>query len=159
MFSLNSLNFHSTPYILKTMLDPNAIIQKAKTSSFYRSMLNWSLDRMIPFNKPHRFRVIEIGDYHLKTRIPYRRSNFNHIRGLHACAMATISEFTTGFLLVSKLDGKKFRLIMQRLEMEYHYQGKMDATAEFIVSEDWFAENIYNPLKAMDAVVVPCVVK
>ena len=48
---------------------------------------------------------------------------------------------------------------MQRLEMEYHYQGKMDATAEFSVSEDWFAENIYNPLKGMDAVVVPCIVK
>lgn len=141
------------------MLDPNAIIQKAKTSSFYRSLLNWSLDRMIPFNKPHRFRVIEIGDYHMKTRIPYRRSNFNHIRGLHACAMATISEFTTGFLLVSRLDAKKYRIIMQRLEMSYHYQGKMDAYAEFSISEDWMNQNIYDPLRGNDAVVVNCQVK
>lgn len=141
------------------MIDPAKIIEKAKLSSFYLKVLNWSIDRMVPFNKPHGFRVVSIGDYSLKTLIPYKKRNFNHIRGLHACALATISEFTTGFLLVSKLDGKKFRLIMQRLEMEYHYQGKMDATAEFIVSEDWFAENIYNPLKAMDAVVVPCVVK
>ena len=138
------------------MIDPAKIIEKAKHSSIYLKLLNWSLNRMVPFNKPHGFKVTEIGDFHLKTLIPYKKKNLNHIRGLHACALATISEFTTGFLLVSKLDGKKFRLIMQRLEMEYHYQGKMNATAEFLTSEKWFAENIYEPLKINDAIVVPC---
>ena len=141
------------------MIDPAKIIEKAKHSSFYLRLLNWSLDRMVPFNKPHGFEVIEIGDFHLTTFIPYRKRNFNHIRGLHACALATLSEFTTGFLLVSKLDGKKFRLIMQRLEMDYHYQGKMNATAKFSTTEKWFAENIYEPLQSLDAVVVPCEVK
>ncbi len=141
------------------MLDPNRIVQKAKTSSFYLTLLNWSLNRMIPFNKPHGFRILEIGDHHLRTLIPYRRRNFNHIRGLHACALATISEFTTGFLLVSKLHAKKYRLIMQRLEMDYHYQGKMNATATFTISEDWLQQQIYDPLKTQDAVVIICEVK
>lgn len=141
------------------MIDPAKIIEKAKRSAFYLRLLNWSVDRMVPFNKPHGFKVVEVGDYSLKTFIPYKKSNMNHIRGLHACALATLSEFTTGFLLVSKLDAKKFRLIMQRLEMEYHYQGKMHATAEFSVSEDWFSKNIYDPLSTMDAVVVPCEVR
>lgn len=141
------------------MLDQNRILQKAKNSSFYLAVLNWSLNRMIPFNKPHGFRILEIGDHHLRTIIPYRRKNFNHIRGLHACALATISEFTTGFLLVSKLDAKKYRLIMQRLEMDYHYQGKMDATATFTISEDWLQQQIYDPLKTQDAVVIICEVK
>ncbi len=141
------------------MLNPFTIIQKAKTSAFYRSVLNFALNRMIPFNKPHRFRIIEIGDYHIKTLIPYRRSNFNHIRGLHACALATISEFTTGFLLISRLDAKKYRLIMQRLEMDYHFQGKMNATASFTISADWFTNNIYEPLKTQEAVVIPCEVR
>lgn len=141
------------------MLDPNRIVQKAKTSSFYLTLLNWSLNRMIPFNKPHGFRILEIGDHHLRTLIPYRRKNFNHIRGLHACALATISEFTTGFLLVTKLDAKKYRLIMQRLEMDYHYQGKMNATATFTISEDWLQQQIYDPLKTQDAVVIICEVK
>ena len=141
------------------MIDPAKIIEKAKHSSFYLRVLNWSLDRMVPFNKPHGFRVAHISENSINTFIPYKRRNFNHIRGLHACALATLSEFTTGFLLLSKLDGKKFRLIMQRLEMEYHYQGKMDATAEFTVSENWLAENVYVPLGRMDAVVVACEVK
>jgi acyl-coenzyme A thioesterase PaaI-like protein len=141
------------------MFDQNAILQKAKTSAFYLKVLNWALSRMIPFNKPHGFKIVELGDYKLTTLIPYRKSNFNHIRGLHACALATISEFTTGYLLVSRLDGKKYRLIMQRLEMDYHYQGKMDATATFEISESWLEQNIYTPLKTQDSVVMSCEVK
>src|SRR6187399_3263209 len=141
------------------MFDPNEILQKARTSAFYRKLLNWSLDRKVPFNKPHGFEIVEIGDYHLKTRIPYKRKNFNHIRGLHACALATISEFTTGFLLLTKLDGKKYRLIMQRLEMDYHYQGKMDSFAQFSVTPEWLETYVYAPLKSQDAIIVPCEVR
>jgi acyl-coenzyme A thioesterase PaaI-like protein len=140
-------------------MDINAILEKARKSAFYRWILNRALDRMIPFNKPHGFSVVEIGNHSLKTKLPYRRKNFNHIRGLHACALATISEFTTGFLLVSKLDPRKFRLIMQRLEMNYHYQGKMDAFAEFSINEDWLNTHIFNPLKTNEAVVVNCEIK
>lgn len=141
------------------MFDSAKIVEKAKKSSFYRGLLNFLLNRMIPFNKPHGFHVVEIGDYQLKTCIPYRKSNFNHIKGLHACALATISEFTTGFLLITQLDAKKYRLIMRKLEMNYHYQGKMDAYAEFKISEEWLSKEIYLPLKAQDAVVVVCEVK
>jgi acyl-coenzyme A thioesterase PaaI-like protein len=141
------------------MLNANEVLQKAKTSAFYLKLLNWSLTRMIPFNKPHRFRIVEIEDYRLKSVMPYRKSNFNHIRGLHACGLATISEFTTGFLLISNLDMKKYRIIMQRMEMNYHYQGKIDATAEFAISKEWLEEKVIEPLKTQESVVVPCEVK
>lgn len=141
------------------MFEPAKILEKAKNSSFYRGVLNLSLDRMIPFNKPHGFKVVEIGDHSLKTYIPYKRRNWNHIRGLHACALATLSEFTTGFLLVTKLDSKKYRLIMQKLEMNYHYQGKMDAYATFSISEKWLEDQVITPLREQDAVVVVCEVK
>lgn len=141
------------------MFNPDEILKKARTSSFYRGLLNWSLSRMIPFNKPHGFAVVEVEEFRLKTLMPYKRSNFNHIKGLHACGLATISEFTTGFLLLSSLDMKKYRIIMQRLEMDYHYQGKMDATAEFTISKQWLDEQVINPLKTQEAIVVPCEVK
>lgn len=111
---------------------------------------------MIPFNKPHGFEVIEIGPDYLKVLLPYRKRNFNHIRGIHACALATVSEFATGFLLVSKLDSAKYRLIMQRMEMDYHYQGKMDAVAQFQADNAWLDHHIYSPLKAQESVVVAC---
>lgn len=141
------------------MLNPDTILKKAKTSSFYLRILNWSLNRMIPFNRSHGFKIVEVEDFRLKTLIPYKKGNFNHIRGLHACGLATISEFTTGFLLLSSLDMKKYRIIMQRLEMDYHYQGKMNATAEFAISNEWIEQNVIRPLQTQDAVVVPCEVK
>lgn len=141
------------------MFDSAKIIEKAKRSPFWLWVLNQSLYRMVPFNAPHKFQVVEMGDHKLKALIPYRRSNFNHIRGLHACALATISEFATGFLLLSRLDIKKYRLIMKRIEMEYHYQGKMNAYALFETSDQWFAQNIIDPLKTQEAVIVPCEIK
>jgi acyl-coenzyme A thioesterase PaaI-like protein len=140
-------------------MDTNALLKKAETSSFYKWVLNLALNRMIPFNKPHGFKVVEVSKSRLRILLPYKRKNFNHIRGLHACALATVSEFSTGFLLVSNLDAKKFRLIMQRLEMDYHYQGKMDAYAEFSISDQWLENNIYQPLVGKESVVVNCEVR
>lgn len=141
------------------MLSTAEIVSKAKTSTFYRALLNFALNRLIPFNKPHGFKIIDIQDHSLETLLPYRKVNFNHIRGIHACAMATVSEFTTGFLLIANLDSKKYRLIMQRLEMNYHYQGKMDAFARFSISEQWLQENIYLPLSTQESVLIPCEIK
>ncbi len=140
-------------------MNPAKLIEKAKYSRFYLWLLNVALSRMIPFNLPHGFAITKITDHGIETRIPYKRKNFNHIRGLHACSLATLSEFTTGFLLISRLGISNYRLILQRLEIDFHYQGKMDGAAEFLVSEEWLTENIFTPLQTQEAVVVPCTVK
>ena len=135
------------------------IVKKAQKSSFYRKILNIGLNRMVPFNKPHGFRIVEIGDHHLKTKVPYRKANFNHIKGIHACALATLSEFSTGFLLLTKLDPKKYRLIMHSISMEYHYQAKMDSYGSFDISEEWLNKWIYKPKESTEKVLVDCEVK
>lgn len=141
------------------MITVNKILEKAKHSAFWLWVLNQAHPRLVPFNRSHHFEIVEFSDDHLRVRVPYRRSNLNHIRGLHACALATVSEFTTGFLLLSRLDGSKYRMIMQRLEMDYHYQGKLDALAEFSAADDWLNEMILQPLRQSDAIVVPCEIK
>lgn len=140
-------------------MDLQNLVSKSATSGFYRMVLNFLLSNMIPFNKPHGFRVLSINSEVIEVLLPYRRRNFNHIRGIHACALATVSEFATGLLLITRLDAKKYRLIMQRLEMDYHYQGKMDAKAVFTVSDQWLEENIISPLKSQESVVITCEVK
>lgn len=140
-------------------MDTTKIVEKAKSSSFYLWLLNQGISRMIPFNKPHGFKILEITDDRLKTFVPYKKRNFNHIRGIHACALATLSEFTTGFLMISRLDMKKYRIIMQRMEMDYHYQAKMDAVGVFQITDEWMEKEIYEPLKSKEAIVVPCEIK
>jgi acyl-coenzyme A thioesterase PaaI-like protein len=135
-------------------MNPAKLIEKAKTSSFYLWLLNWSLDRMIPFNRPHGFRVIEIGDYHLRTRLPYKTKNLNHLKGLHACALATITEITGGFIFVTRLDPKKYRIILKKLEVDYLYQGKTDGFGEFRITEAWMNEHVIVPLQSAESVEV-----
>jgi hypothetical protein len=137
----------------------SSIVKKAQNSFFYLKILNFGLNRIVPFNKPHGFKVIEIGNDHLLTLVPYKKSNFNHIKGIHACALATLSEFTTGFLLLTRLDPKKYRLIMQHLSMDYHYQAKMDSYGIFKISDEWLEEKVYQPLETSDRVSVACEVK
>jgi acyl-coenzyme A thioesterase PaaI-like protein len=128
-------------------------VGRAKTSGFYLWLLNNVFDRMVPFNKPHHFRILEIGDDYVRTTLPYRRRNLNHVKGLHACALATLTELTSGFLLASRLDPKKFRLILKRLEIDYLYQGKMDAICEFRLSDDKLRSAVTGPLDALESTV------
>ncbi len=137
----------------------NNIIQKATNSKFYLWILNLGLGYMIPFNKPHGFKIEAIADEKIKTKLPYKRRNLNHIKGIHACAMATVSEFTTGLMILYKLDVKKYRIIMQKMEMNYHFQGKMDAYAEYAIDQEWITNQVEIPLKTADSVVIPCEVK
>ena len=131
-------------------------INDAKTSKFGLWKLNFFLSRLIPFNKPHRIVIRKIEDYFLETIIPYRRKNLNHIKGVHACGMATCAEFASGFLLISKLGFENYRLIMESIEVKYHYQAKTDIYARFKISEDWLNEQIINPIKTDGVVFIKC---
>lgn len=141
------------------MFDTSTIIAKASTSKRHLRLLNIGLSRMIPFNRPHGIRITEVSNNSVKTLLPYRRRNFNHIKGLHACGLATISEFSTGLVLLNCLDSKKYRIIMQKMEMNYHYQGKMDAHAYFEASDEWLKEKVIDPLENEPSVIVDCEVK
>jgi acyl-coenzyme A thioesterase PaaI-like protein len=134
-------------------MDMMTFVGRAKTSGFYLWLLNNVFDRMVPFNKPHHFRILEIGDDYVKTTLPYRTRNLNHVKGLHACALATLTELTSGFLLASRLDPKKFRLILKRLEIDYLYQGKMDAICEFRLSDDKLRSAVTGPLDTLESTV------
>jgi acyl-coenzyme A thioesterase PaaI-like protein len=136
------------------MLNPAKLIEKAKTSSFYMWVLNRAFSRMVPFNRPHGFRIMEIGDYHIRTKLPYKTLNLNHLKGLHACALATLTEVTCGFIFVTRLDPLQFRIILKKLEVNYLYQGKTDAFGEFRISEEWMNLHVLQPLKSSESVEV-----
>ena len=134
-------------------------IEQAKKTKFGLFKLNLGLGFIIPFNKPHRIKIKAISDDQVQTYIPYRRKNFNHIKGIHACGLATAAEFASGFLLLTKLGSKKYRLIMESLEMKYHYQAKTNVTATFSADGDWLRSSVLDPLTKAEAVYVRCEIK
>lgn len=137
----------------------NELLTKASTSSFSLWLLNFVLLRNIPFNKPHQLKIISIAKNKVEIQYPYITSNLNHLKGLHACGLATVSEYSTGLLLLNHLNPDNYRLIMKSLTMEYHYQGKKSASATFELEDAWVNKNVIEPLKSNDAVFVDCEVK
>lgn len=135
-------------------LDLPTLFEKAQNSGFHRWLLSQGLSRFVPFNKVHGFKVTQVTADGLTVLLPYKRSNFNHLKGLHACALATLAELTTGVSLLAKVDPKKYRLILKTLKMEYYLQGKMGATATFTVEKDWLQQHLFVPLQNQDSILV-----
>lgn len=140
-------------------MDIEKHINAARKSAFGLFKLNLALGFVIPFNRPHGIKIKEIGPDFVKTRIPYKRRNFNHIKGIHACGLATAAEFASGFHLLTKLDSRKYRLIMESLEMKYHYQAKSTVTAVFEADDLWIKTQVLEPLSGAEKVFVRCEIK
>jgi acyl-coenzyme A thioesterase PaaI-like protein len=128
------------------------LLQKAQHSPFQLKLLNLLLGRVIPFNRPHGFCIARVEADRIVTSAPFKRRNHNHIRGIHACAIATIAEFSSGLSLLAKLDPSRYRLIMSRLEIDYLYQAKQDILATTWLDEAQLQEQVLRPLQQADAV-------
>ena len=132
---------------------------KAEKSPFNLWMLNRFLLRLIPFNIPHKLWITSLAGNSTTIRLPYVRKNLNHLKGLHACALATLAEYTIGFTLLRKLSFSKYRIILKNITVDYYYQGKTTGTATFNVEEEWLEKNVFAPLKESEKIEVECEVK
>jgi len=128
------------------------IFEKAKRSKFFLRLLNSALWYAIPFNKPHRIKITAVHDDGISIRLPFRRKNLNHLKGIHACALATMAEYTSGVSLLTTI-GTDFRLIMKNISVTYHYQAKMDVITTQKLEKKLIEEKILTPLLSTDAVL------
>ncbi len=131
-------------------MELGSILNKAQSSKVYSTLMNFGLWRLIPFNGPHKFKVIDIKDHSLTISIPYIRKNKNHVNGIHACALATVCEYISGLSLARELSSKEYRIILKEIQMIYHYQAKMDSYTTFSLPENELLE-IREELKNSDA--------
>lgn len=129
-----------------------SLMQAAKTSSFKLWLLNFLLARGIPFNAPHGFKISAIKDDAVSTTAVYKRRNFNHVRGIHACAIATISEFSAGATLMMRFNPAEYRCIMSHLEVDYFYQAKQAIVAKTHLPDADLVETS-EQLKTQDKVI------
>ena len=132
------------------------LVEKAKTSKARLFVLTMLTRRIIPFNRPHKISILSLTDNKIETFLPYRKRNFNHLKGLHACALATLAEFSGGFLLLTRLGNLKYRIIMKKLDMEYYYQGKTAAVRRFSFEDNWLHEKVIKPLETEEKILVNC---
>jgi acyl-coenzyme A thioesterase PaaI-like protein len=93
--------------------------------------------RWIPFNRPHRFQIVALAPGRAQVSASLRRANRNHLGTLHACALATIGEFSAGLALLGAFSPSEYRLIMSRLEVDYTRRANTEVlAASTIESQD-----------------------
>jgi len=127
---------------------------RAKRSKVWLWLLNIVLGRVIPFNRPHGFRLQMIGDHVVRAMAENRKSNQNHLKGIHACAIATVAEFSAGFLLLSSLDPRRYRLIMSKIDIDYLYQAKETIVSESSLTPETLSTDIIDPLRTEDSILI-----
>jgi hypothetical protein len=133
------------------MFEPHVLLKKAQHSALYRSLLNLALARIIPFNAPHHPKIEKITENGIEISLPYIRKNLNHLKGLHACALAALSEYACGLNLIRNFHSGEYRLIMKELQMTYHYQGREAAITKFSIPKEDI-ESIKDTLSREEAV-------
>jgi acyl-coenzyme A thioesterase PaaI-like protein len=136
-----------------------SILHKAKTSPYYLWLLNRLLWRLIPFNHSHKVTIHAISDEAITIKLPYRKSNQNHLKGMHACALATLCEYACGIGLMTKLDPKKYRIILKEIKLDYQAQGKTDVFASFDIDAQELEDEILAPLASFGTIVRTYTVK
>lgn len=126
------------------------LFARARHSRFFLYLLNKLLNYAIPFNKPHKIRITEVHEDGVSLRLPYRRRNLNHLKGIHACALATAAEYASGVSLLLTV-GTGYRLIMKKINVTYHYQAKMDVITSVHFDQALIDEKIIAPIQSGNA--------
>lgn len=125
-----------------------------------RSPRRWALNRYlqwrIPFNRPHNLTVVTLSDAEVVVRIPHRRQNWNHLRGLHACVLAAGAEFASGVVLLRHIDRAAVRLIMKSLRVDYHYRAEQEAFARATLDPGLLQAELVR-LEKEPAVLIPLI--
>lgn len=124
----------------------HTLLDKAKTSKKHLWFLNFMMGKTIPFNKPHGFKVSTIDADAITTFTPYQKKNWNHLKGIHACAIATAGELAAGLVLMSHFSPHQYRFIMSNIQVQYHYQAKKGIYAKATITSET-KQNILNRLK------------
>lgn len=129
----------------------NALVEKAKNSSFYLWLLNMILLRTVPFNYPHHLMITKLADDEITVTAFNKRYNRNHIKGIHACLLATLCEYVSGLSLTMFLPAGEYRIILKTIQMTYHYQAKMNVSVKFKLDKQEIENTILKPLQTQEA--------
>jgi len=106
------------------------MLVKSETSKFWLWMVNRLFWRVIPFNNSHRPTITSIKPDEAQTKMRLLNANKNHLGGMHACALATLAEYTCGLVYLRRF-GAKYRIIMRQICVEYHVQCRTDALGRY----------------------------
>jgi acyl-coenzyme A thioesterase PaaI-like protein len=125
-------------------------------TSIELKVLDKILSFMIPFNAPHGFKIHTLDKDQVSIELPYKKINFNHLKGIHACALVTLGEFCAGLSLIKFFSFEQYRPILKSIHSDFHYQAKTSVIGTILISHEQI-ENVKKRLETEEKVLVPLI--
>ncbi len=135
------------------------LFHRARSSRWALWFLNVVLLVTVPFNNPHKIKILNLTKESILVRLPFKQTNLNHVKTLHACAIATLAEYASGVLLLSRLNVTNYQMLITELKVSYHTRGRTAATASFSLTQDWLKTNVTSPLESDGVALVDAMVE
>lgn len=126
-------HLHDEASLAKTRDAPGARIQSLWRRLSPLPAGKWLFSRllgfMIPYSGTIGATVIRLDPGHVRVRVRERRKIRNHLRSVHAIALANVGELSTGLALVGAL-GPEARGILTGLDVRYEKKARGTLEAE-----------------------------
>lgn len=113
-----------------------------------RILFSFALGRKAPYSGTIRARVEELTPGFAKVRMADRRSLRNHLRSIHAIALANLGELATGLAMLTALPDHA-RGIPVKIEVEFLKKARGDIIAEGHCAPPDISESHEHPVQAI----------
>lgn len=105
-----------------------------------RIFLDKILTFKIAFNRPHGIQVKELSPTECTTMLPMKSLNTNHLKGIHACALALVGEYSSGLIILRNTGLKDYRIILKEMHVKYEKQAKGQVTGRAALTSEHIAQ-------------------
>ncbi len=118
-------------------IDPIKLTARIPNETLRKRVLDVVMTVSVPFNRWLGFRFERIGEDRVVVISPPRRLRENHVGGAHACCLALMGEYAAGMCIASHYGIDGHRLIIGKLDIDYHKQGRGWLRAEASAPTAW----------------------
>lgn len=134
------------------MVDIRALWDRLAPLPAGRWLFSRAIGRVVPYTGSVRPHVLELRAGHAVIAMRDRRAVRNHLRSLHAIALANLAEFTTGLPLAYAVQPEG-RAILVSLQVEYvrKARGTVTGTADFEPPDARVESEVDIPVELRDS--------
>jgi acyl-coenzyme A thioesterase PaaI-like protein len=100
-------------------------------------VMDIAINLAIPFNRWLGMKIEVLYADRVVVSSPPRTLRKNHVGGAHACALALLGEYPAGLMLSQTFTADQYRMIITKLDVTYHKQGRGHLKSEVLAPQAW----------------------